>query len=114
MIYKTQQTEKRDFWQKHVHAWRASGLSQSEYCRGHGLRKHRLTYYKLQDDKQTSSTANTRGNATSRGEKLFLPVKVADVTRGCMRVTLENGVSIDFDSGSDPVWVGRVLGSISP
>ena len=113
MINKITKTEKRDFWRRHVHSWRASALSQSEYCRVHGLKTHQLNYYKHQDDKQTNTAEAARESTSFRREKLFLPVKLAPVTGGRMRVTLENGVSIDFDSGSDPVWVGRVLGSIS-
>ena len=39
-------------WKKHIEAWQASGLSQVEYCRRHGLNANtfsgRLRDYKLQ------------------------------------------------------------------
>jgi hypothetical protein len=35
----------REFWSRHVEAWRASGLSQREYCRRHKLLKGTLGYW---------------------------------------------------------------------
>ena len=87
-------------------------MTQAEYCRAHGLKNHRLTYYKLQDDKQTSTMTTARGGKLSRAEKLFVPVKLASSSGSSMRVILDNGVSIEFDHNSDPVWIGKVLGSI--
>jgi hypothetical protein len=47
VIYEKKKSDKQEFWQKHVRAWKASGMTQAEYCRIHGLKDHRLTYYKL-------------------------------------------------------------------
>ena len=35
----------REFWRRHVEAWRNSGLSQKEYCRRHRLLKGTLGYW---------------------------------------------------------------------
>jgi hypothetical protein len=35
----------REYWRKHVEAWRASGLTQREYCRRHKLLKGTLSYW---------------------------------------------------------------------
>ena len=35
----------REFWRGHVQAWRASGLTQREYCRSEGLHKGSLSYW---------------------------------------------------------------------
>lgn len=35
------------FWNMHVDAWRLSGLSQTEYCRRHGLRDKAFGHYKV-------------------------------------------------------------------
>ena len=32
----------REWWLRHVEAWRSSGLTQSEYCRRHGVGKGSL------------------------------------------------------------------------
>ena len=36
---------KREFWTRHVEAWRASGLTQAQYCRRHRLLKGTLGYW---------------------------------------------------------------------
>jgi len=33
-------------WQKHINAWKESGLSQAKYCRKHGLNVHTLSYWR--------------------------------------------------------------------
>lgn len=35
----------REFWNRHVENWRASGLTQREYCRRHRLTKGTLGYW---------------------------------------------------------------------
>ena len=35
----------RDFWMRHVKGWRSSGLTQTQYCRRHGLLKGTLGYW---------------------------------------------------------------------
>ena len=35
----------REFWSRHVGAWRKSGLTQREYCRRHKLLKGTLGYW---------------------------------------------------------------------
>ena len=41
----TDPQERRRFWQAHVEALAASGLSRREYCRRHHLAYHGLTYW---------------------------------------------------------------------
>jgi hypothetical protein len=35
----------RDYWRLHVEAWRASGLSQGQYSKKHGMRKRTLGHW---------------------------------------------------------------------
>jgi hypothetical protein len=35
----------REFWTRHVKGWRASGLTQAQYCRRHRLLKGTLGYW---------------------------------------------------------------------
>ena len=112
MIYENKKVDNREFWQKHVRSWRESGMTQADYCRTHGLKNNRMTYYKLKDDKRMGTPTTARKNKISRAEKLFLPVKLASQARSSLLVTLANGLSMEFDNTSDPVWVGKILGSI--
>lgn len=40
---------KRFFWEKHLKEWRASGLSQAEYCRLNKLRIKSFAYWKKKE-----------------------------------------------------------------
>jgi hypothetical protein len=49
--------EKTDFWREHVAKWRASDLSQAEYCRQAGVSIKSMGYWKrrFERDRQPSS-----------------------------------------------------------
>lgn len=38
-------TRNREFWRRHVEAWRASGMTQGQYSRRHRLSKGSLGYW---------------------------------------------------------------------
>ena len=38
--------QRRKFWENHLRAWQASGLSQAGYCREHGLSDKSFVYWK--------------------------------------------------------------------
>ena len=44
--YQEQLAHKRRYWEKHVEAWRSSGLPQAQYCRQHNLKVHCLVYWR--------------------------------------------------------------------
>ena len=44
-------------WQEHLARWRRSGLSQSQYCRQHGLRWHTFHYWRKKLDGITATKA---------------------------------------------------------
>lgn len=39
-------TEKRKFWEEQIRFWQESGLSQSEYCKRHGIRSSQWFYWR--------------------------------------------------------------------
>lgn len=41
-----ERAEKRRLWEVRLKNWKASGLSQAQYCREHGLGVHRFIYWK--------------------------------------------------------------------
>ena len=41
-----QRAETRRFWERHLRAWRESGIAQSQYCRENDLRVHQFIYWK--------------------------------------------------------------------
>jgi hypothetical protein len=48
------------FWARHLHRWKQSGLSQTQYCRQHQLSAPAFGWWKRQ-----LATAQTRGNAAT-------------------------------------------------
>ena len=38
--------EKREFWEEQIRFWQESGLSQSEYCKRHGIRSSQWFYWR--------------------------------------------------------------------
>ena len=38
--------EKEQYWQEHISGWGASGLSQADYCRKHGISKSTFWLWK--------------------------------------------------------------------
>jgi hypothetical protein len=58
--------KKRIFWKEQIERWRESGLSQTEYCRQHDLKRHRLAYWEKRFLKAASDVS-------------FVPVRLDDV-----------------------------------
>ena len=55
--------EREARWRRHVDAWRASGGTQTAYCKEHGLRSHSLSYWHLRFSGESGSSG-TRGGGT--------------------------------------------------
>ena len=47
--------QKATFWKKHISQWQDTTLTQSEYCRQHGLRSDNFSYHKCKPLKETKS-----------------------------------------------------------
>ena len=80
--------EKRAWWANHIKAWKASGKTQSGYCRQHQIKPHQLIYWK-----QVFETGSEQVPASSG----FIPVQVASSqprSQG-LTVRLSNGVCVE-------------------
>jgi hypothetical protein len=55
--------EREARWRRHVDAWRASGGTQTAYCKEHGLRSYSLSYWHLRFSGESGSSG-TRGGGT--------------------------------------------------
>jgi hypothetical protein len=113
MAYEKQKTEKHEYWQKHIRACAQSGMSQAEYCRTHGLKDSRFTYYKLRAGNRPGRTSPQSSKPDSPTGKLFIPLKTTRVPAAALRFELPNGVVFECGECTDPVWLGKVLGSLS-
>jgi hypothetical protein len=112
VIYDKKKSDKQEFWKNHVRAWKASAMTQAEYCRAHGLKEHRLTYYKLRFAKPSSEAKAASEGIGSRTGKILLPLKISSPSPAAIRVKLENGMLVEFSDFADPAWITKIIGSI--
>ena len=57
----------REFWTRHVKGWRASGLTQAQYCRRHRLLKGTLGYWASTLNKVEGERLGVGGGRARRG-----------------------------------------------
>lgn len=86
--------QKREFWEEQIRFWHESGLSQTEYCKRHGIRTSQWYYWRR------------RCRDTETGLAL-VPLKLPPVNEHCrkvamLRVITPNGFTIELD-GNAPV-----------
>jgi hypothetical protein len=96
------------YWQEHFTRWRASGLSQSEYCRQAGLSRHRFKYWRRKLD--SSPLAKRRRRPRASG---FVPVQVRAASHEPgLSLLLPNGIVVrGIDTGTVEL-VGRVVAQL--
>lgn len=94
---------KRVQWQTHVEAWRASGLSQSAYCREHGLSLASFGYWRRR------LAGDTVGPQTG-----VLPIRVAaPVTAGSqVQVRLPNGLVLGLPLPAEAAGLQALVRSL--
>ncbi len=80
--------EKRAWWANHIKDWKASGKTQSSYCRQHRTKPHQLIYWRQVFAPQSEQAPASSG---------FIPVQVAPSqprSQG-LTVRLSNGVCVE-------------------
>lgn len=96
--------EKRKFWEKHINAWKAGNLNQTEYCRHNQLKPHRFTYWKKKlyrpDDTQLTLVPV---QITSDLHSSFAP------NPSGLKVAVKNQYQIEVDRGFDPVTFKELI-----
>lgn len=65
-------TEKEQFWQQHFAAWQASGLSQAEYCKQHGLKFSNFAYWRTRNNRKRRKLMPLSLPSASPHERLVL------------------------------------------
>jgi hypothetical protein len=93
---------KRARWQAHVEAWGSSGLSQSAYCRRHGLSLASFGYWRRR----------LAGDAVGPRAGV-LPIQVeAPVTAQQVQVRLPNGLVLTLPLPADAAGLQALLRSL--
>ena len=80
---------KHEQWQQHIKDWKASGLSQTAWCKQHDLKPEQLSYWYRKFEPITVKPQ------TKTSPSAFIPVAVeAKTPTTPLALTLPNGASI--------------------
>jgi hypothetical protein len=81
----------REFWSKHVEAWRASGLTQAEYYRRHSIAKGSPGYWssRLKGRKRPATDLVQVGQGTLRDARPSPSIELAVGGRYLLRLWAE-------------------------
>ncbi len=98
-------TEKRKFWEEQICFWQESGLSQSEYCKRHGIRQSQWFYWRQ------------RCRDTETGLSL-VPLKLPVLTghahiSSVVRVITPNGFIIELDADTPVKSLAQLIREVA-
>lgn len=93
-------------WQRHVEAWRESGLSQAAYCHQQGLNRKTFSVWtrRIQGDSSLGKGAPLE----LRPIQLEPPAPVASTPASVM-LRLANGVQLELTTAVPPGWLAELL-----
>ena len=96
----------REFWARHVKGWRASGMTQQQYCRRHRLLKGTLGYWAstLNKPKAAAVTLVEIGRAKAKPEGSSSPIELVVQRRYLLRLW----------PGMEPDHLREVLSVLEP
>ena len=96
---------KRRFWRQHIDQWKGSGLTQTAYCRQHGLKLHCFIYsrrkYRCKDPSPVSLV-----------EVQLPPVATEAIAgAGCrpLRLVVSRSHCVEVERDFDPVALRQLL-----
>jgi len=97
--------EKREFWEEQIRFWQESGLSQSEYCKRHGIRTSQWFYWRKRClDSETGLTL----------VPLKIPsAKVPSHRTPAIRVITPNGFTIELDADTLLIAVPHLIREVA-
>ena len=96
----------REFWARHVKAWRSSGLTQGQYCRRHRLAKGTLGYW-------SSTLSERKGAGSTRVEVGRSPLK-PEPQRSAIELVVERRYLLRLWPGMEPDHLRDVLSVLEP
>jgi len=96
----------REFWARRVKGWRASGMTQQQYCRRHRLLKGTLGYWAstLNKPKAAAVTLVEIGRAKAKPEGSSSPIELVVQRRYLLRLW----------PGMEPDHLREVLSVLEP
>jgi hypothetical protein len=101
LVTKEARQELRELWAKRVEAFLASGLSQRAWCREHGLKQERLSYWLRKFRAEASAKHN--------GRWLQLDSLAPSGSGVSLRI---GGLTLEVQRGFDPQVLADVISSL--
>jgi len=97
--------QKRRYWRTHISSWRASRVSQAEYCRRHELKFHQFVYWRRKFTPKPSGPISLVQVSAAAVERAtgFVPPPAA------LRVALAPDLCIEVFAGFDPPTLQQVV-----
>jgi hypothetical protein len=93
-------------WQRHVEAWRESGLSQANYCQQQGLNRKTFSVWTRRVQGDLSLNKDTPLELLP--VQLELSALVASTPTSVM-LRLANGVQLELSTAVSPGWLAELL-----
>lgn len=100
--------EKRQFWERQIQQWKDSGLTQTEFCRLHGLKSHQLTYWKKRFQPEQAPVSLVELNWKPTFQTAPCP------KTSPLRLIVNEQFRIDVDRGFDPATLQQLVLSLRP
>jgi len=97
--------EKREFWEEQIRFWQESGLSQSEYCKRHGIRASQWFYWRRRcRDTETGLTLVPLEFPSANGPSHRVPA---------IRVITPNGFTIELDADAPVAFLPQLIRQVA-
>lgn len=94
-------------WQQHVEAWRASGLSQADYCHQHGLNRKTFSLWTRRDQDDPSRDRDTSLELIAVQVSPSEPAATAEASTLLLR--LPHGAQLELSTAVPPRWLAELL-----
>ena len=94
-------------WQRHVEAWRESGLSQADYCHQHGLNRKTFSLWtrRVQDDLSMSKDSPLELIAVQVAPSA--PFETTEASAIMLR--FPHGAQLELSTAVPPRWLAELL-----
>jgi inorganic triphosphatase YgiF len=93
-------------WQRHVEAWRESGLSQADYCHQHGLNRKTFSLWTRRDQGDPSMARDTSLELIAVQVSPSVPVATAEASALLLRF---HDAQLELSTAVPPRWLAELL-----
>ena len=106
---------RRERWQELLRRWRASGLSQAEFCRRRGVPVWKLAWWKrrLREEPNAQGPGEPAGKGQVVPQVPFIPVGIVACGPAFeLELTLRDGRLLRFGSGVETTKLAAIVAAV--